>query len=209
MSQPANYLNNVFINCPFDKDYHPFFEAIIFVIHDCGFIARCAREEDDSGNVRIIKIIKIIDDCRYGIHDISKADLDASSGLARFNMPLELGLFMGAHRYAPPKHYNREKRLLIMDTEQYRYQQFISDLAGQDITAHQQSIPALINHIRNFLFNHAKRTSIAGGAYIAERFDTFLSALPSYCTTLHWDRDDLTFLEYLACVIAWIDANPI
>jgi hypothetical protein len=209
MSQPANYLNNVFINCPFDKAYHSFFEAIIFVIHDCGFVARCAREEDDSGNVRIIKIMKIIDDCKYGIHDISKADLDAVSGLARFNMPLELGLFMGAQRYAQLKHYNRDKKLLIMDAEQFRYQQFISDLAGQDIIAHNQSIPTVINHIRNFLFNHANRTSIAGGAYIAGRFDTFLAALPAFCNTLHWDRDNLTFLEYAACVIEWINANPI
>lgn len=209
MSQPANYRDNVFINCPFDKDYHPFFEAIIFVIHDCGFIPRCAREEDDSGNVRIIKIMKIIDDCRYGMHDISKADLDVSSGLARFNMPLELGLFMGAHQYAPARHYNREKKSLIMDNEQYRYQQFISDLSGQDIIAHGRSIPALIGHVRNFLYNNARRTSIAGGNYIHDRFQRFLFDLPAYCATLHWDRENLTFLAYSACVSAWIEENPI
>jgi hypothetical protein len=208
MSQPVNYRDNVFINCPFDKEYHAFFEAIVFVIHDCGFIPRCAREEDDSGNVRIIKIMKIIDDCRYGIHDISKADLDAKSGFARFNMPLELGLFMGAHQYAPPRHYNREKKLLIMDNEQYRYQQFISDLSGQDIIAHQRSILTLINHIRNFLYNNARRTSIAGGAFIAERFERFLINLPEYCATLHWDRDELTFLGFSECVTAWIEENP-
>ena len=209
MPQPVNYLNNVFINCPFDNDYHPLFEAILFTIHDCGFIARCAREENDSGNVRLFKILKIIDDCRYGIHDISKADLDVTSGLARFNMPLELGLFMGAQRYAQPKHYNREKRLLIMDIEQYRYQSFISDIAGTDIIAHHNAISEVVLHIRDFLFSHANRTSIAGGTYIAGRFAAFIAALPAYCVTLHWERNQLTFKEYIACVIAWIDGNPI
>jgi hypothetical protein len=209
MPQPDNYLNNVFINCPFDKTYYPLFEAIIFAIHDCGFIARCAREENDSGNVRLLKIIKIIDDCRYGIHDISKADLDADSGLARFNMPLELGLFMGAQRYAQPKHYNREKRLLVMDIEQYRYQSFISDISGTDIIAHNNAIPDAIRHVRDFLFNHANRTSIASGAYITGRFGTFMTALPAYCIALHWDRDNLTFKEYVACVVDWIGSNPI
>jgi hypothetical protein len=208
MIQPENYLNNVFINCPFDKGYQPLFDAMVFAIHDCGFIARCAREEDDSGNVRIIKIIKIIDECRYGIHDISKADLDVNTQLARFNMPLELGLFMGAHRFAPKNHYNKEKRTLIMDTEQYRYQQFISDLAGQDIISHQNSAPALIDKVRNFLFNNSRRKSIASGAYIAERFDQFKADLPAICAPLHWDADNLSFVAHTICVTEWLKANP-
>ena len=209
MAAPINYSDNVFVNCPFDAPYKEMFEAIIFSVHDCGFIARCAREENDSGNVRILKINKIIDECKYGIHDISKADLDAISGLARFNMPLELGIFMGAKNYAPLKHYNRDKRILIMDTEQYRYQHFISDLAGQDIVAHHMSVPDLITEIRDFLFSYAKRISIPGGAYINDRFETFTNDLPGICAALHWDRNNLPFQGYLACVVSWINDNPI
>ena len=40
---------------------------------------------------------------------------------------------MGAKRFGRPR--QREKRLLIFDTEPYRYQKFISDLAGMDIHA--------------------------------------------------------------------------
>ena len=101
MNEPAGYNDNVFINCPFDTPYKPLFWAIIFTIQDCAFTARCAQEEDNAGEVRITKIIKIIDECRYGIHDISKADLDATTQLARFNMPLELGIFFGAHHFCP------------------------------------------------------------------------------------------------------------
>lgn len=209
MPQPNDYLNNVFVNCPFDAPYHSMFEATIFTIHDCGFIARCAREENDSGNVRIMKIIKIIDECRYGLHDISKADVDPISGLARFNMPLELGLFLGAKNYAPARHYNKDKKVLILDTEQFRYQQFISDLAGQDIAAHGMAIPRLIAHISEFLDSYANRSSIPGGAYINGRFENFLNELPNYCATLKWDRNNLTYKRYVACVIAWIDANAV
>ncbi|MEA2238824.1 MAG: hypothetical protein QOC81_3548 [Thermoanaerobaculia bacterium] len=30
------YERNVFINCPFDDDYAPLFEAIVFAINDAG-----------------------------------------------------------------------------------------------------------------------------------------------------------------------------
>ena len=50
-------------------------------------------------------------------------------------MPLEQGIFLGAKRFGGTK--QRDKRLLIFDIEAYRYQKFISDLAGIDIHAHQ------------------------------------------------------------------------
>ena len=52
MAYPKDYLNNVFINCPFDNQYKPIFDSLVFAIHDCGYIARCAKEVDDSGGVR-------------------------------------------------------------------------------------------------------------------------------------------------------------
>ncbi len=49
--QPTDYNNNVFINCPFDSDYKHLFDAMVFAIHDCGFIARCTLEEEDASEV--------------------------------------------------------------------------------------------------------------------------------------------------------------
>jgi hypothetical protein len=54
-------------------------------------------EAYDSGDVRIEKILDIIDQCKLGIHDISRTELNEHS-LPRFNMPLELGLFLGKRR---------------------------------------------------------------------------------------------------------------
>jgi hypothetical protein len=61
--------------------------AITFAVHDCGFKARCTLEIDDAGRVRMDNILGLIRDCRFGIHDISRTELDETHGLPRFNMP--------------------------------------------------------------------------------------------------------------------------
>ena len=61
----------------------------------CGFAPRCALETDDASETRFVKIEKIVEECRYGIHDISRTDRRMDPPLPRFNMPLELG-YLGA-----------------------------------------------------------------------------------------------------------------
>jgi hypothetical protein len=210
MSEPIDYQDNVFVNCPFDNIYQPLFRAIIFTIQDCGFRVRCAREEDSTGDVRIQKIIRIIDECRYGVHDISKADLDEHSKLARFNMPLELGIFIGAHHFAPPRSYNRSKQYIVLDTEPYRYQQFISDLGGQDIKAYgtdpTTQVEEIIRQVRDFLDTSSRR-QLPGSGYIHERYTSFLTQLPAISTSKRLDMDRLTYLDHLTCVVGWLEAN--
>ena len=207
MSEPAEYQDNVFINCPFDAPYQPLFRAIVFTVQQCGFAARCALEEDSTGDIRIQKIIKIIDECRYGVHDISKADLDEHSQLARFNMPLELGIFIGAHQFAPPKSYNSQKKYIVMDIEPYRYQKFMSDLSGQDIKAYGTDksiqVVTIIQQVRDFLRTSSRRR-LPGSDYLTERYEAFQRVLPSICLTERLDIDKLTYLDYLTCVIGWL-----
>ena len=95
----VKYNENVFINCPFDTAYKQLFDAIVFAIFDCGFVARCALEEDDGSQIRVQKIYDIISQCRLGIHDLSRVEISRSTKLPRFNMPLELGVFLGAKHF--------------------------------------------------------------------------------------------------------------
>lgn len=67
---------NVFINCPFDSDFGPGFRALVFAVIACGFNARCAREMDDASQTRIDRLYSIIEQSRYGIHDLSRTELD-------------------------------------------------------------------------------------------------------------------------------------
>ena len=122
---PGSYDNSVFINCPFDSRYRPLFEAVVFAVYDCGFYPRSALEMDDSSEVRIGKVIRMIAECRLAIHDISRTQLDRESRLPRFNMPLELGIFIGAKAFGGKDH--RRKAAIVFDTDRFRYQKYISD----------------------------------------------------------------------------------
>ena len=142
----GRYADNVFMNCPFDTEYKSIFNAIIFAIFDCGYVARCALEIDDAGQVRIDKIGRIIADSKFGVHDISRTELDQHTELPRFNVPLELGMFLGAKRFGNT--HQKAKVSLIIDRELYRYQRFMSDISGQDIRSHQNDPLEAIRIIR-------------------------------------------------------------
>ncbi len=184
---------DIFINCPFSTDYQGYFEAIVFAVARSGVTPRCARENDDGGEVRFEKICRIIAESRYGIHDISKTEPDPGSGLPRFNMPLELGLFLGAHRFGGKKH--SRKKSLIFDREDHRYQSFISDIAGQDIHSHDSSASRLIEQISGWLRDQAQDYDIPGGRAIAAEFDSFRADLPTIAASKRLQPGELTFKD--------------
>jgi hypothetical protein len=82
---------SVFLNCPFDEAYKPSFEALLFTIMASGYRARCALEDDDSGDIRFDKLCRFIEESDRSVHDLSRVELGAND-LPRFNMPFELGL---------------------------------------------------------------------------------------------------------------------
>src|SRR5437763_1072079 len=136
-SSPPRFEFDVFINCPFDTDYDKLFYPLVFCVYYAGFRPRSAKESSNAGEVRIQKIIRIISECKYGIHDLSRTQLSKRTRLPRFNMPLELGLDLGSLNYGA--RYLEDKTLLILDTKSNRYEKFISDIKGQDITPHGNS----------------------------------------------------------------------
>ncbi len=204
---PLRYEENVFINCPFDPEYRSLLTGLVFAVHDCGFVARCALEIQDSSQIRIDKIFEIIAACQFGIHDISRTELDPKEKLPRFNMPLELGMFLGAKRYGSGK--QRNKRALILDREKYRYQQYCSDIAGQDIQAHHGDPKQAIRVVRNWLGSTAVVSGVVlpSGSKIAERYEVFQQDLPAYCAKLHLDPDELIFNDLATLVAEWLKVN--
>lgn len=163
--------NGVFINCPFDKNYAPVFEALIFAVHACDFVPRSAREIEDSSQTRIDKLYGIIEECRYGVHDLSRTELDRRTRLPRFNMPLELGIFLGAKRFGSKE--QKLKRCLVLDVEPYRYMKFASDLSGMDIQTHAGKPERAITATRDRLAN-ASRRKIPGAGLLVSSYRRFL-----------------------------------
>jgi hypothetical protein len=199
-----NYSFSIFYNCPFDNEYQPTFEAVLFTIYRCGFTLRCAKEFNDTGKIRIDNIIKLIKESRYGIHDLCRVGLDETFKLPRFNMPLELGIFIGAIKFGS-KNLHSKKEYLILDSESFRFKTFISDIGGQDIKSY-TSIDSVIKRIRDWLSNKAIEI-IPSAKFISEEYSKFLEDLPELCRQSKWDREELTYEELTSLTISWIELN--
>ena len=191
--------DNVFINCPFDADYRPIFYAIIFVVHDCGFVPRCALEESEE-DVRLKKIERIIKECRYGIHDISRTDLDPNTRYPRFNMPFELGIFLGCKSYSDIK-----KKILVLDIEEYRYRDFISDIAGIDVKGHNNNPTEAIKIIRNWLRTQSGRKTIPRAVDIISRYNDFMREKQGYIDEIGKTENNFVFVDYSTLVSEWLE----
>lgn len=202
---PSRAVANVFINCPFDPTYKPIFEALVFSIYDLGCVARCALEFDDASTNRFEKICNLIEECQYGIHDISSVKLDKATKFPRFNMPLELGLFLGCKRYGAPA--QKEKVCLILDKERYRFQKFISDIAGQDIHEHSEDPEKAIVAVRDWLCAASGRKKLPGGQAIVARYRRFRTDLPNLCVSLMRDENTLIFSDWSEMISLWLKAN--
>ena len=196
---------DVFVNCPFDPDYEPLLDAILFAVEDCGFRVRCALEEDDSGRVRIDRITAIIGECRLGVHDISRTEPNAR-GLPRFNMPFELGMFLGAGRLGTAK--QRLKVMLILDRERYRYQEFLSDIAGQDIHSHDGNPLGAMTAVRNWLNAQSPGCTLPGGTTLWRRFEAFNADLPTMAAAVGVEPHELTYADRLSLIAEWLESHP-
>ena len=120
---------NVFINCPFDKEYTPLLRPLIFTLLYLEFEPNLSQTLSSS-TIRINQIKQHIRNCKYSIHDLSRSKPMKKGELPRFNMPYELGLDIGASEYGANK--LQRKRALILETDRYHYQKVLSDIAGQD-----------------------------------------------------------------------------
>lgn len=200
----ASYEESVFINCPFDPDYRPIFRGLVFAVHDCGFEARCTWEIEDSGRPRIFQLYDLISECKFGIHDISRTELNDNK-LPRFNMPLELGIFLGAMQFGEGD--QRDKICKVLDRKPYRYQEFISDIAGQDPSAHNQNVGEAIVVVRDWLQTYRQDTIMPGGTMIVDRYRRFREELPLFCEPRGLEAGDLTFIDYQNMVYVWLGEN--
>jgi len=132
------FADSVFINCPFDRDPWPLFEAIKFSVLGCGFVRR---------------------------------------------------------------------RCLILDSEPYRNQRLLADIAGRDIRANANSPEKMMGIIRSWLRSTSRRTMVLGPARIREHFLRFSAALPELCDRQGLDRHDLQLAEEVTSIEEWLKSG--
>lgn len=136
----------VFINCPFDNTYFPLLKPLLFALIYMGLKPQIS-ETSDSGEVRLHKIKMLMLESKYSIHDLSRMEPMKDIDLPRFNMPFECGIDFGIKLTNPSK---KEKKFLILEKEQYRYQKVISDISGNDIKAHKNDPEQIIKVVRDW-----------------------------------------------------------
>lgn len=203
---PASRSASVFINCPFDSQYQPILDAIVFCVVACGFVPRCTLELPDAGDVRIEKIYRLIGECNLSVHDISRTEVAGQPyQLPRFNMPLELGIFLGAKRFGGKSSH---RRCIIMDRAPYRYKRFISDIGGQDVRAHDRNPAMAVRRVRDWLQSAPGKAAIPGGAIIWTQYQRFRRELPVIAEEAELDSTQLTFIDYHQLVINWLKEHP-
>ncbi len=200
---------NVFVNVPFDDEYAPLFDALVFAITACGYRVRCALEEDDSGDIRLDKLVRLIRECPRSIHDLSRIGL-GDNELPRFNMPFELGLAIGAKRFGGPQH--RRDRIKIMVAEPYRLPAYLSDLGGNDPSAHHANPADVIRIARNYLQNAPGGGILAGPTRLTESFDRFRVELPEIARRIDFDPREIggfrDYPTYLWCIAEFLRSDP-
>jgi hypothetical protein len=189
--------DSVFINCPFDDDYKPILRAIVYAIYRCGFFPQTALDEDDGTELRLLKIIRKMRACRYGIHDLSRIELN-NANFPRFNMPFELGIFFGAKYFGGNP--QNGKNALILEREKYTYQQFISDLSGIDTKAHNNDPVLALKRVHSWLNTTSRRTTIPGEKILQSKFEEFEHVLPNLLAGTGYSLENLPFLNLLDIV---------
>ena len=199
----------VFINCPFDREYQPLLRAICDTVMSCGFEPRCALDSLDSGAFRFAKILDLMCECDFAVHDISRIELDEKSGLPRFNMPLELGADLGLRLKGGGVHPRR--RSLILDSTKHRYDVTLSDLAGIDLVSHEQTEAGAIRAVRNWLNGHRIQGSkpLPGARALIEDYQAFkfYGSLITNNKHMRLDPfDELTHPDFLSVALAALDA---
>lgn len=150
---PASFELSVFINCPFDENFAPILQAIAFCVTDLGFVPRLAPENSDNGANRLDRILQLIGESKYAIHDISRCKAETVGEFSRMNMPFELGIDFGCRKFGSDT--KQQKTLLVLQAERYDSHKSLSDIAGWDIHTHNNDHIEAVRIVRSWLVQQA------------------------------------------------------
>ena len=142
--------DNVFVNCPFDKEYKEYLQVILFSLKYFGKEPKLTTTFSKEHDTRINKIMKDIEDCQYSIHDISRNKCNCKGDeeeYYRLNMPFELGLFKGYYENTVQTEKND---ILVICNNKYDWQKALSDYQSFDIKTYKDKLE-LMDIIREWM----------------------------------------------------------
>jgi hypothetical protein len=202
---PAGFDTNVFINCPFDSAYLDLLRPILFSIVWMGYTPRISTERSDSAEVRLHKIVGLIHESRFSVHDLSRMRSKKAGEFARMNMPFELGMDVGCRTYGGEAY--QEKRCLVLATGRYDYMKALSDLSGVDIEAHEDDPKLVVRALRNWFVTTVGLRGVASPSRLWNYFTDFTAAFYLARKQDGFTDEDLNIMpipEYVDFIRDWV-----
>jgi hypothetical protein len=137
---------SAFLNVPYDRRYEDLYLAFIAGVCAFGLRPR-ATIEIPGGKRRLERIIELIRECRYSLHDLSRVQLDRHPpSTPRFNMPFELGLAVDWSLCAGSGH-----EWFVFESCPHRLSKSLSDLNGTDPYIHEGTVHGILRGLMNAL----------------------------------------------------------
>ena len=199
-----SFEKSVFINCPFDDEYAPILQAILFCVVYLGFEPRIALESSDSAETRIAKILGLIEASRYSIHDLCRSRAKKKGEFYRLNIPFELGVDYGCRHFL--KNELTNKKILILQEINYQHQIALSDLSGCDLEVHGGQYDTAIRKVRNWLATEAgidaKGPGMIHGKYL--EFQEWIYNKQKSDGFTDTDIQDYPTKEFLEAMKKWV-----
>ena len=90
---------------------------------------------------------------RFSVHDLSRCQAVLAGEIARLNMPFELGIDYGLRTSGIGS--LATKCFLVLDEEQHRLRQALSDINGWDPSAHRGNPEVAMKVVRSWLVQQA------------------------------------------------------
>ncbi|MGA8764580.1 MAG: hypothetical protein WB562_17055 [Candidatus Sulfotelmatobacter sp.] len=153
---------SVFLNVPYDAAFENLLLAYIAAISAYGFAPR-ATLEIPFGQRRLDRILTLIHESRYSVHDLSRVQLDRRAPRTpRFNMPFELGLTVALEKTAHPGH-----SWIVCETVRRRINKSLSDLDGTDPYIHGGTIAGVFREMGNAFVGSRRQPTVTypGGVW--------------------------------------------
>lgn len=130
--------------------------------------------------------------------------------LSRFNIPFELGIELGVRESGEKQ--TSSKVCLIIDSEKYRINIALSDLAGSDISSYGKThqVENIIRIIRDWFITVIGPGQLAY-AFLYSEFVEFHSDLQIDLENLHYGKNAISKLptsEYIDFATRWISNRP-
>lgn len=202
---PKKFWTSVFINCPFDEEYKLLLRPMLFTLVSVRLLPRLASERSDSLEQRIEKILRLINECKYSIHDLSRLKSERANEFSRLNMPFELGIEYGCRRIA--KNHLRTKRSLILEKKRYDIQKALSDLNGVDIKCHNNKPTQTVQALQHWLIETVGLNDVESPSVIWDKFNEFDYQFYERRKAQGYSKRDLQIMpvqQYIRFIKQWV-----